>query len=81
MMNLGLLPRDGGTRRVVTMSLCEQNQAFDEIAWQGADKITRIIGIDAAYSGIGGDRCVMTDLQYGPDATGRIVLAFAEAQS
>ena len=79
MMNLGLLPRDGGTRRVVTMSLCEQNQAFDEIAWQGADKITRIIGIDAAYSGIGGDRCVMTDLQYGPDATGRIVLAFAEA--
>ena len=79
MMNLGLLPRDGGTRRVVTMSLCEQNQAFDEIVWQGADKITRIIGIDAAYSGIGGDRCVMTDLQYGPDGTGRIVLAFAEA--
>ena len=79
MMNLGMLPRDGGTRRVVTMSLCEQNQAFDEIVWQGADKITRIIGIDAAYSGIGGDRCVMTDLQYGPDGTGRIVLAFAEA--
>jgi hypothetical protein len=78
MMNLGLLPRDGGTRRVVTMSLCEQNQAFDDVAWDRADKIIRVIGIDAAYSGVGGDRCVMTDLKFGPDASGRTVLAFAE---
>jgi hypothetical protein len=78
MMNLGLLPRDGGTRRVVTMSLCEQNQAFDDVVWQRADKITRIIGIDAAYSGVGGDRCVMTDLKFGEDLNGNTVLAFAE---
>jgi hypothetical protein len=78
MMNLGLLPRDGGTRRVVTMSLCEQNQAFDDVAWDRADKIIRVIGIDAAYSGVGGDRCVMTDLKFGPDVSGRTVLAFAE---
>ena len=78
MMNLGLMPRDGGTRRVVTMSLCEQNQAFDDIRWMGADKQTRVLGIDAAYSGVGGDRCVMTDLIYGPDSEGNVRIAFAE---
>lgn len=79
MMNLGVLPRDGGTRRVVTVSLCEQNRAFEEPVWNQSDKLTRVIGIDAAYSGVGGDRCVMTDLTFGPAADGSTLLSFSES--
>ena len=51
---------------------------LDDIRWMGADKQTRVLGIDAAYSGVGGDRCVMTDLIYGPDSEGNVRIAFAE---
>ena len=78
MMNLGVLPRDGGTRRVVTVSLCEQNGAFEEPVWHQSDKLTRVVGIDAAYSGVGGDRCVLTDLTFGPGRDGNILLSFSE---
>ena len=78
MMNLGVMPRDGGSRRIITMSLCEQNMAFDEPVWMSSDKLTRVLGLDAAYSGIGGDRCVLIDLTFGPDVKGDMVLAFSE---
>lgn len=80
MMNLGVMPRDGGTRRVVTVSLCEQHRAFEEPVWYSKDKLTRVLGLDAAYSGVGGDRCVLTDLLFGPDVSGAMtLLAYAEA--
>ncbi len=79
MMNLGVLPRDGGNKRVVTMSLCDQNLAFEEPVWHQADKLTRVVGIDAAYSGVGGDRCVLTDLTFGPDREGKTLLSFSES--
>lgn len=78
MMNLGVMPRDGGSRRVVTVSLCEQNGAFNEPVWSRADKLTRVLGLDAAYSGVGGDRCVLIDLMFGPAPDGKVLIAFAE---
>jgi len=78
MMNLGIMPRDGGSRRIITMSLCEQNMAFEDPVWLSSDRITRVLGLDAAYSGIGGDRCVLIDLAFGPDAKGDMIIAFAE---
>lgn len=81
MMNLGILPKDGGTRRVVTMSLCEQNHAFDEVSWAQSDKLIRCVGIDAAYSAIGGDRCVLTDVTFGPDVNGNVLIALTEPQT
>jgi hypothetical protein len=58
------------------MSLCERNNAFDEVVWDQQNKLTRVTGLDAAYSGSGGDRCVLTDLTFGPDRDGKLVIAF-----
>jgi len=80
MMNLGMMPRDGEKRRIVTLSLCESNQAYEEAVW-GTTPLVRVLGIDAAYSAVGGDRTVLTDLQFGPDAFGNIVISFAEPQT
>lgn len=81
MMNLGVLPRDGGTRRVVTVSLCEQHRAFDEAIWAQSDTLVRVLGLDPAYSGVGGDRCVLTDLTFGRDINGDLLIAFTEPQT
>lgn len=80
MMNYGIMPRTGSTKRVVDMLLCERNQAFDEPIWEDVDKLVHVAGLDAAYSGTGGDRCVFTHLVFGPDRTGKILLAFYEPQ-
>lgn len=74
MMNLGVMPRDASTRRVITMLLCEQRMAFDAPVWSG--ETTRIVSLDPAYKGIGGDRCVMTPLRFGKDPLGKPILAF-----
>lgn len=74
MMNLGVMPRDGGSRRVVTMAMCERNQAFELPTWSSSP-LTRVLGLDAAYRGIGGDRCVLTDLSFGLDVSGKTLLA------
>lgn len=76
MMNLGVMPRDGGNRRVVTVQLCEEKRAFDEPVWYGDARLTRVLGLDAAYSGTGGDRCVLVDMTFGPDKDGRQIIAF-----
>jgi hypothetical protein len=62
------------------MTLCESKQAFEDVVW-GATTLTRVIGIDAAYSAIGGDRTVLTDIQFGRDAFGKEVMALAEPQT
>ena len=80
MMNLGCMPRDGGSRRVITMQLCEQCSAFSDVVWNQSSKLIRVVGVDAAYSGVGGDRCVLTDLTFGKDVNGNTVLAFTEPQ-
>ena len=78
MMNLGIMPRDGAARRVITVSLCEQNMAFEEPVWHSTDRMVRVVGIDAAYSGVGGDRCPLIDLKFGADRDGNQIIAFAE---
>jgi hypothetical protein len=79
MMNLGILPKDGGSKRVITLSLCEQNKAFEKPIW--ADKpLTHILGLDPAYSGAGGDRTVLTHLVFGIDKDGKQLLSFENQQ-
>lgn len=74
MMNLGVMPRDASTRRVITMLLCEQRMAFDLPVW-GDGKTTDIVSLDPAYKGIGGDRCVLRHLRFGNDPMGRQILS------
>lgn len=74
MMNLGIMPRDASSRRVITKLLCEQRMAFDAPVWSG--ETIRLASLDPAYKGIGGDRCVLTPLKMGKDTNGKWQLAF-----
>lgn len=65
MMNQGMMPKGQGARRVLTTMLCRKHKAFDEPAWQG-ERI-KIGFLDAAYRGVGGDRCIFGEIQFGPE--------------
>lgn len=57
-------------RRVITRELCRQFHAFDPVEWSG-DARTKIFALDAAYGGVGGDRCVGGHIEYGLCADGK----------
>lgn len=76
MMNLGVFPVNAIAKRVITVTLCEAHQAFEEVIWESSDQNHRAVGLDAAYSGIGGDRCVLTDLTWGLSRDGKTVMAY-----
>lgn len=76
MMNLGIFPNNSIEHRVVTLTLCESHGAFEEVIWESKENLHRAVGLDAAYSGIGGDRCVLTDLTWGLEKGGGIVMAY-----
>lgn len=61
------------TRRVITRLLCEQHKAYDDVVWGHGDT-AKVFGLDAAYGGVGGDRCVAGHLEYGQDVNGHNIL-------
>ncbi len=67
MMNQGMMPRGQGSRRVITKQLCLRNGAMDEPDWLNSSH-TKIAFLDAAYRGVGGDRCIFGTLDFGPEA-------------
>jgi hypothetical protein len=75
MMNLGMMPKDAQSRRVITRTLCEKFGAREEPIWDGEIKF-KVLFLDAAYGNIGGDRCVMGELWCGKDRSGKTILAF-----
>lgn len=60
------------SRRVITRILCEQHKAFDDVIWAGSDT-TKVFHMDAAYGGVGGDRCVAGHSEFGKDVRGHTV--------
>lgn len=58
------MPRGQGTRRVLTRQSCQKFGAFKEPNWRDSRR-TSIAFVDAAYRGVGGDRCVFGELQFG----------------
>lgn len=64
----GAMPRGLGSRRVLTRNLCLKNHAMEEPVWSSAERI-RIGCLDAAYRGVGGDRCIFGELQVGYEVT------------
>jgi len=64
MMDLGRMPRGLGSRRVLTRQMCLKFRALEEPNWLDANR-TRIGFLDAAYGGVGGDRCVFGEMQFG----------------
>lgn len=68
MMNQGMMPRGQGSRRVITRQLCVTHQALEEPVWLDNNRI-RIAGLDAAYRGVGGDRCVFCHMEFGDESS------------
>lgn len=78
MMDLGRMPRGQGSRRVLTRQLATKHGAMSEPNWLDSNR-KKIGSLDAAYSGVGGDRCLLTFGEFGSEAeaidTGRIITA------
>lgn len=64
MMDEGRMPRGLGSKRVITRQMCYKFHAIEPVVW--ADTVQTDIGfMDAAYRGMGGDRCVFGHLKVG----------------
>lgn len=59
--------------KVITRQVCALNHAYEDVIWDGSGT-TQIVGLDAAYSGVGGDRCVLIRGEFGKDIRGVTVL-------
>lgn len=70
MMDLGVFPKSASVRRVVTREICEKGNAFGEPLWDGRSATADYVGIDAAYSGVGGDRTPLVHIRTGRDING-----------
>lgn len=66
MMDLGRMPRGLGSRRVLTRQMCIKFGALEKPDWLDANR-TRIGFLDAAYGGVGGDRCIFGEIQFGQE--------------
>ena len=66
MMDEGKMPRGQGSRRVLTRNMCVKNRALEQPVWRSSQR-TRIACMDAAYKGVGGDRCVYSELEFGDE--------------
>jgi len=66
MMDEGKMPRGQGSRRVLTRNMAIKNKAMEAPVWRNSSR-TRIACLDAAYKGVGGDRCVYAELEFGDE--------------
>ena len=80
MQNMGVFPKTGSIRRVITRQICLRGKAMEPAVWRDNKTLTRVLGLDASYSAEGeGDRTVLVDLQFGADITDKQILAFHRA--
>lgn len=66
MMDEGKMPRGQGSRRVLTRNMAVKNRALEDPIWRNSNR-TRIACMDAAYKGVGGDRCVYAEMEFGDE--------------
>jgi hypothetical protein len=72
---LGVRRSGLNAKRVITYQLCKQNKALDDVVWDGTSR-TKIFGLDAAYGGAGGDRCVGGYGEFGREVGGNLILKY-----
>ncbi len=66
MFNEGRFPRGQGANRVITRQLCHTHGAMNSPLWKNQNRV-KIVSLDAAYRAVGGDRCVLIDLEFGEE--------------
>lgn len=62
-------------RRVISIQLCEEHKAFEQVDWLGDKSLTSIGAMDAAYGGVGGDRCIGGKVEFGKSVEGKQTLS------
>jgi hypothetical protein len=72
---LGVRRSGLNAKRVISYQLCKQNKALEDVVWDGSAR-TKIFGLDAAYGGAGGDRCVGGYGEFGRDVAGTTILKY-----
>jgi hypothetical protein len=80
MMNEARMPRGMATHRVITRNMCLKFGAMEEPVWENTQR-TVICFMDASDGGVGGDRSVFGELQFGPgldNGTKRQILALID---
>lgn len=65
---LARFPTQVLSRRLFTRQMCEKFNAFDEPHWDEG-RIVKLFAMDAAYRGVGGDRCVGGEFWIGTEQT------------
>lgn len=71
----GKIPRASMNRTIFTKGQCIKFNAMDQVTW-GHEPLIRGYGIDAAYSGVGGDRTIGFPFAFGKDNRGQNKLWF-----
>jgi hypothetical protein len=79
MMDEGRMPKGASSHRVLTRQLCLKFHAMEEALWKG-DPLTKVAFCDAAYGGVGGDRCIFGTMEFGTGVTNEQILNLIETQ-
>ena len=66
MMDLGRMPRGQGSRRVLTRQACIKFGATRQPVWLNSER-KKIASLDAAFRSVGGDRCILTFMEFGEE--------------
>lgn len=66
-------PVNAQLRRVITMAMCRKFRAFEEVNF--GESVKKLFAMDAAYSAVGGDRCVGIEFCFGKCTDGVTRLA------
>lgn len=61
------------SRRIITRQMCQENFALAKALWADTHR-TKVYACDAAYKGVGGDRCVVGWAEFGESLDGAQVL-------
>lgn len=68
MMDEGRMPRGQSQKRILTRNFCHRHLAMEEPHWSNSERI-KVGFLDAAYRGVGGDRCVFGWLEFGYESS------------
>lgn len=60
-------------KRILTRDMCVEHHALELAEWDTVDRV-KLAALDAAYSGVGGDRCVYRTGEFGMGADGYTIL-------
>lgn len=64
-------------RRVITKDLCRIHKTHEKALWKNEER-KRVCALDAAYTGVGGDRCVIMWGEFGEAINGQNILRLTQ---